>query len=145
HGVPPIPDYSRQHNLGGNRIIGVELLASVEKAAEERFGPGKYISALANHQFYLNLKTIKDKGLNQSEIEDFVGKEAIKTDGIATYFTRTRLLAGEVANTDIGRRILAGFHPKRSGDVWLLVEPFTLIAHGPEELLGTDHGTPYQY
>ena len=34
---------------------------------------------------------------------------------------------------------------KRSGDVWLLVEPFTLIAHGPEELLGTDHGTPYQY
>jgi predicted AlkP superfamily pyrophosphatase or phosphodiesterase len=145
HGVAPIPDYSQAHNQGGIRILGAELISNVEKALQSRYGEGEYISSLVNNQFYLNEKTIREKKLNQAEVEDFVGQVAIKTKGIATFFTRSRILSGEVSNTVIGLKIMAGFHQKRSGDVWLLPEPLTLIAHGPDEIFGTDHGTPYVY
>lgn len=145
HGVAPIPEYAKAHGLGGNRIIYKPLLARLEKEIANRYGPGEFILSLINHNIYLNTKLIAEKKLNLGEVEDFVGQEALKEPGIATYFTRTNLLAGLAPNTDLGRRVMAGFNFKNSGNIYLVVEPYTLIAESDLELTGTAHGTPYHY
>ncbi|MEW6735692.1 MAG: alkaline phosphatase family protein [Acidobacteriota bacterium] len=145
HGVAPIPGYAKMHKMGGMRIIGSELRERVEAALDARYGEGNYILALINHQFYLNEKLLTEKGINITQAEELAGHEALKTAGIATYFTRTQLLAGQLPNTEIARRVMTGFHAQRSGNVFLLVEPFVLIAEDKDELAGTAHGTPYHY
>jgi arylsulfatase A-like enzyme len=145
HGVAPIPEYSRQHGLGGNRINGMELAAQWETKLEDRYGEGKYILKLINHEIYLNEKLLSEKNINIVEVEEFLGREAVKTKGIAGFFTRAQLLRGELPNTDIGRRAQAAFNARESGDLHLLVEPFTLLVESKDELTGTAHGTPYPY
>jgi predicted AlkP superfamily pyrophosphatase or phosphodiesterase len=160
HGVVPIPEYSQAHKLGGRRIIGTEMLRELEKGLVMRFGKlpedpqannkeareGRYILCLVNHNLYLNETAIAAKGMAIAEIEDFVGRYAsTKIPGIANYFTRTAILQRQIVDTLISRRVAAGFHKDRSGNVFLLVEPFTLIAEDELELSGTDHGTPYHY
>lgn len=145
HGVAPIPEYAQAHQLPGLRIDGLQLKERLEAALTAQYGAGKYISALINHHIYLNEALIAEKHLNLSSVEDFVGQQALQTKGIAQYFTRTHLLAGIAPNTGIGQRVVAGFNAQRSGNVLLLVSPFTLIAEDKDEFTGTAHGTPYSY
>lgn len=148
HGVAPIPEYSETHSFSAGRINGFELKDKMEQALETHFGElekDKYILSLVNHQFYLNETIIKKKQLKLAEVEEFLGKEALKTKGIANYFTRNQLMSGNIPNTDIGKRFMAGFNAERNGNVLLLVEPFVLIAEANDEFHGTAHGTPYHY
>lgn len=150
HGVAPIPKYAHQHNLGGLRIDGLKLKKDIEDRLIKRYGElekaeDKYLFGLVNQQVYLNEALIREKKLDIKEVEDFVGQYAVKTEGFATYYTRSKIVAGEMPNTDVGRRIVAGFSPERSGNVFLLVKPFVQIAEAEEEYDGTGHGTPYHY
>ncbi|MBL8148705.1 MAG: alkaline phosphatase family protein [Blastocatellia bacterium] len=146
HGICPVPAYSELHSLGGHRIGGDKLKERIERLLDERFGDANYLLSLVNHQVYLDEKVLEQKRLNISEVEEIVGKEAVKVAGIANYYTRSRLLSGNIASTDtLGNQVFKSFHPKRSGNVYLIVEPFSLIAEFEDETRGTDHGTPYHY
>lgn len=148
HGVSPIPEYAQAHNLGGGRIDGLALKAEMEKLLVKEFGKvgnDKYILALINHQFYLNEELIKEKKLSLTQISEFLGQEAAKTKGVSAFYTKERILTGRMPDTDISRRIMAGYSNERCGNVFLLVEPFVLIAEAEDEYVGTSHGTPYHY
>ncbi len=145
HGVSPIPEYMQTHGMSGRRIMGDTLRASIETALGNRYGAGDYVQALVNHQIYLNEKLIEEKKLNPEEVEDLAGKAALKVAGIANYFTRTQILKGQLPATPLNQRIMAAFHAQRSGNLVLLVEPFTLIVEASDEMHGTAHGTPYHY
>lgn len=146
HGVAPHPQYTERYHLKGGRIDAAEITDFIEKSLVTRYGAGRYVKAFINSQFYLDTELIAKKGLDISEVEDFVGQEALKIRGIAQYYTRSRLLTNiSQDGTPISRRVQAGFHAKRSGNVVVLAEPFFLIAENDEEKLGTDHGSPYHY
>ena len=67
----------------------------------------------------------------------------MQVPGIARYFTRAKLQRGAVSKTDpIARRVLHGFHPERSGDVIIILQPFKYIG-GASNL--ARHGSPYPY
>lgn len=146
HGVAPHPSYTERYHLKGGRIDATDIITIIEKSLVARYGEGKYIHSFINSQFYLDTELIAQKGLQIAEVEDFVGQESLKIRGIAQYYTRSRLLTNlSQDGTPISRRVQAGFHAKRSGNVVLVAEPFFLIAESDEEKLGTDHGTPYHY
>ncbi|MBI4851000.1 MAG: alkaline phosphatase family protein [Acidobacteria bacterium] len=149
HGVAPIPAYAQKHNLGGLRIDGLKLRKEMEERLIKQFGrlnnDDKYIFGLVNQQFYLNEDALKNKKLEIKEVEDFLGQQAVKTEGFANYYTRTKIVAGEMPSTDIGRKIIAGFSAERSGSVFMLLKPFAQIAEAEDEYNGTGHGTAYHY
>lgn len=150
HGVAPIPGYVQQRNLAGMRIDGLKLRKEMEELLTKQYGKperdnDKYIFGLVNQQFYLNEALIRQKNLDLEKVENFVGQQALKTVGFAAYYTRTKIVAGEIPNTDIGKRIVAGFNAERNGNVFMLVRPFVQIAEAEDEYNGTGHGTPYSY
>jgi hypothetical protein len=55
-------------------------------------------------------------------------------------YTRDQLLRAEVPGDLIGRRVLRGFNPQRSGDLEIILEPFWM-----RQATGTTHGSPYNY
>lgn len=60
------------------------------------------------------------------------------------YFGKTWSLS--VPPADIARRVALGFHPAVSGDVVIVLDPYTVPNYGKGAVAtGTTHGTPYAY
>ena len=64
--------------------------------------------------------------------------------GFSLALTRTDLLAGNVPATAVGSRVQAAFHPKRSGNVLIVQDPFWYLYPNPDQFSAM-HGSPYAY
>jgi len=142
HGVAPVPEYVRARGIDARRLAARELIDLVNKRLSERYGVEKMVVGFVNDQFYLDLKQIADKKLDQAEVEKAAGEAALSIPGIQTYFTRTDILSGNVGSGTLARRVTNGFNRQLSGDVWIITRPFAFFSEGP---LATTHGSPYNY
>jgi hypothetical protein len=89
---------------------------------------------------YLNLETIRTRKLNAADVEETAAEAARGEDHIARVYTRHELMNGQVQQDQIGRAFSLGFFAPRSGDLFVLQEPYFLF-----DATGTSHGTPYGY
>ncbi|MCA1555362.1 MAG: hypothetical protein LC747_01605, partial [Acidobacteria bacterium] len=112
---------------------------------EEKDSTADYISeSLANANIFFNTVALKRDGINREEMERVVAEAVLTVPGINRAFTRTQLETGSISPGDvIARRVLHGFHPRRSGDVILVQEPFKYFSEGSP--IPATHGSPYTY
>ncbi|HJR09765.1 MAG TPA: alkaline phosphatase family protein [Pyrinomonadaceae bacterium] len=154
HGVAPIPEHASAIGLTGGRIGNTDIMNAARNAVRARFGrkdeakdsTADYISeTLSNANIFFNTVALKRDGINREEIERVVLEAVLTVPGINRAFTRTQLETGSVSAADpIARRVLHGFHPRRSGDVILVQEPFKYFSEGANPIPAT-HGSPYAY
>jgi predicted AlkP superfamily pyrophosphatase or phosphodiesterase len=154
HGVAPIPEHASAMGLTGGRIGNPDIMNAARNAVRARFGrrgeerdsTADYISdTLYNANIFFNTVALKRDGINREEIERVVAEAVLTVPGINRAFTRTQLETGSVSAGDvIARRVLHGFHPRRSGDVILVQEPFKYFGEGASPIPAT-HGSPYSY
>ncbi|HEV8487376.1 MAG TPA: alkaline phosphatase family protein [Blastocatellia bacterium] len=142
HGVSPVPRLLSLNKIDASVIDPARCVEIVEKALSERFGSGKWVLALVNDQVYLDRKVISDAKSDPAEVERVAASALLTIPGIAACFTRTQIVNGQMPPGPISRRVSNGFNPKRSGDVWLITNPFNFLAEGE---LVTTHGSPYDY
>ncbi|MGB9773337.1 MAG: alkaline phosphatase family protein [Bacteroidota bacterium] len=142
HGVAPNPEYASSHGLDAERLARKSFEENVVARVKEILDIGEnVIQVFSNESVYLNYDLIHKLHLKEEAVENAVARAAMEQPGIHAAYTRTQLLRGEVAG-DIGKHVLAGFHPRRSGDVIIVTEPFTFFSYGAT---GTTHGAPYSY
>jgi hypothetical protein len=154
HGVAPIPEHASALGLTGGRVGNTDILNAARNAIRARFGrkdeakdsTADYISEpFYNANIFFNTVALKRDGINREEIERVVLEAVLTVPGINRAFTRTQLETGSISAADpIARRVLHGFHPKRSGDVILVQEPFKYFSEGANPIPAT-HGSPYAY
>ncbi|KPK52807.1 MAG: alkaline phosphatase [Thiotrichales bacterium SG8_50] len=148
HGQPEIP--SHLHELGINNAHYFDT-RNLDKtpaiaALKRKFGFGKeLIEAYFQPYVYLNKKLIRDKGLNQAEVEKAVAEELMKFDGVAVAVSSTALRTASVPDTLLNRAILRNFHTKRSGDIYLVFEPNVFINDFDGLTVASHHGSPWRY
>jgi len=142
HGVSPIPALLSLNRIEAAVIDPTKCKEAVNKALSERFGEGKWVLALVNDQVYLERKLITEKKLDSGEVERAAGEALLTIPGIIRYFTRSQILNGQMPAGLISQRISNGFNPQRSGDVWLITNPYNFLAEGE---IATTHGSPYNY
>jgi predicted AlkP superfamily pyrophosphatase or phosphodiesterase len=143
HGVAPVPEYMR--SLGfteAERISPRLIVEAAEKALEARFGAGKWVQAFVNDQLYLDRKMMADHRADPAEAERVAGEAALAVPGVVNFFTRTQIVEGRMPTGALARRVTNGFSRTRSGDVWVIVKPFSFFV---ESGLATTHGSPYNY
>ena len=147
HGVCPLPETSRSQGKEARRLAPASLLADAEAFLAKSFGKGpngkaKWIAATANFDVYLNLGLIEARGLERAKVEDALAGYFRGQPGVLTAYTRTQL-SGSLPEVDaIGQRVRRSFHPERSGDVTIVLQPYWLSSRYPT---GTTHGTPHSY
>jgi hypothetical protein len=90
--------------------------------------------------FYLNKSLIDQRGLKPAEVEETLARAMRDQPELRAAYTRTQLSAGVAADDLVGQRVARSFHPDRSGDVAVVLQPYHLWGAG-----GTSHGTPYDY
>jgi hypothetical protein len=140
HGVAPVPEALAERSLPGGRMTSKELFGPIEQALSARFGEGQWMLATAGSSPYLNYQLIDQLKLDPAEVRRAAATAAMAIPHVARVYTRDQLLRAEVPGDLIGRRVLRGFNPQRSGDLEIILEPFWM-----RQATGTTHGSPYNY
>jgi arylsulfatase A-like enzyme len=140
HGVAPLPEVVQRQGLGGGRMTNAQLFGPIEAALTTRFGEGTWILATAGSSPYLNHPLMEAQRRDPAEVRRVAAEAAAQVPHVARVYTRDQLLRGDVPDDRIGRRVLRGFHPQRSGDLEIILEPYWI-----RQATGTTHGTAYNY
>lgn len=140
HGVAPVPEVNQARKMPGGRLSEPHLTQTITNALNNRFGVGKWLMPGVILNPYLNLSLIKSRKLDAAEVERVAADAAMSESHISRVYTRHDLLAGRVQMDPIGRALTLSFYAPRSGDVFIVPEPYYLT-----EATGTSHGTPYGY
>jgi hypothetical protein len=139
HGVVSLPDLNATRRMPGGRVSDAGLRDAVQRALEKRFGEGEWISGTGEFDFYLNRDLIAGKKLSQSEVEQVAADALLAIPHVFRVYTRAGLMNGPPPDPVTGK-VLNGFNVQRSGDVWVLLDPYWIAA-----AKGTTHGSPFVY
>jgi hypothetical protein len=120
-------------------------MAFANSALQARFDSTEnFLVAFWNPSLYLELETVDRLGLDLPTVERALAEAILKLPGFAFAMTRTDLLTGKVTDDPLVRKVQRAFHPKRSGNVLIVQDPFWYLYPNPEQFSAM-HGSPYTY
>ena len=148
HGQPEVPGHLHERGIEDAHYFDTAALDKTPAIAalKARFGIGEeLIRTYSQPYLYLNYDVIRAKGLDQAEVEAAVAEELLKFEGVAAAVSSTALRTGGLPDTLLMRSILKNFHPKRSGDIYLVFEPYVFINDFDGLVVASTHGSPWRY
>ncbi len=147
HGAPEAPEYMASLGMDTDRITPKTIdTTPAVNAIKKRFNIEKGLIKIYNHPYiYLDRELIRSKGLDQAEVERAIAAELMKFDGIAVAVSSSDLLSGDLPDSPLIRQIRRNFHPKRSGDIYLVQEPYWFLYSDESIPLCSIHGSPWRY
>jgi predicted AlkP superfamily pyrophosphatase or phosphodiesterase len=149
HGVSPIQEELKAAGFAASRLSGEAILQRVERALDDRFGArdwvhpgGKYLppNLWISPNAILQASEL-DPAATPAEIRAQAASALRHVEGIYAAYTREDVLSGRVPHSRLGRAITAGFHPKLSGDVFVVLEPYRVVRSED----AAEHGAPWTY
>jgi len=140
HGSTPVPELNQKRGMPGGRIAWNTYRATVEKALNEKFGDGKWISFSADGVIYFSPDPIPGKKLDMAEVQKVAADTIRAQPHIARVYTKTQLAEGALGRDPVDNRIRNGFNQARSPDIFTVTDPYYMF-----NATGTTHGSPYGY
>ncbi len=147
HGAAEVPGYLNKLGIEAQYVkLDKWDKEPAIKTLKEKFGIGKELIQKYFHPYlYLNRNVISQKGLDQAEVERAIAAELVKFEGVAFAVSSSALRQGNLPDTFLMRSILHNFHPKRSGDIYLVFEPHWFINDFDGLSVASSHGSPWRY
>jgi predicted AlkP superfamily pyrophosphatase or phosphodiesterase len=148
HGQPEAPGYLHELGIDKAHYFDTDALdkAPAIAALKKQFGIGEELIEEYFHPYiYLNRELIREKGLDQAAVENAVAAELKKFKGVADAVSSSALRTASLPDTLLMRTILRNFHPKRSGDIFLVLEPDVFINDFDGLVVASTHGSPWRY
>jgi predicted AlkP superfamily pyrophosphatase or phosphodiesterase len=147
HGGPEVPGYLTELGIEASHVDPDSWNREPGLAAlKERFGVAEELIATYFHPYvYLDREVLQERGLDPAEVASAVATEVARLDGVAAAVSSYDLAAGLVPDTPWMRSILHNYHPKRSGDVFVVFEPHRFIADFDGLAVAATHGSPWRY
>jgi predicted AlkP superfamily pyrophosphatase or phosphodiesterase len=147
HGGPDTPGYVNALGMPGGYVDpgawGADAAIDRIKA---RFGiEGALIETYAHPYLYLSRDVTGDSRIDRAELEAAVADELARFPGVELAVPSTALRSGNVPDTELHRRVLRNFHPKRSGDVFIVFEPNWFVNDFDGLTVASTHGSPWNY
>jgi predicted AlkP superfamily pyrophosphatase or phosphodiesterase len=139
HSVSPLPEVLKEQRLPGGRVAG-DFFARATAALQAQYGAGEWIEGTAGTAPYFNYDLMDQQGIDHAEAENVVADAMRKHPQVARVYTRQQFLNGRSPVDAIDSRVLRSFHPRRSGDLEIVLDPFWIRSGS-----GTTHGSPYNY
>ena len=148
HGQPEAPGHLQERGIDKAFYFDVEALDKTPAITvlKQRFGVGEeLIEAYFNPYIYLNHELIRKEKLDSAEVEQAIVDELQKFKGVAYAVSSTALQSGNLPDTQMVRSIRRNFHTKRSGDIYLVLEPNVFINDFDGLTVTATHGSPWRY
>jgi predicted AlkP superfamily pyrophosphatase or phosphodiesterase len=147
HGAPEAPEYMASMGFEAKRLDPKDF--DTDPAIErlkERFGIGRELVKTYFHPYlYLDRDVIRAAGLDQGEVEHAVAEELMDFDGIALAVSSTAIRTGDLPESPVIQQVRRNYHPKRSGDIYVVQEPYFFLYEEESIPLCAIHGSPWRY
>jgi len=141
HGMPEMPEFMAEKGLAVGRIHTEDVIKAVNEIGLAKFGIKGIAKRFFRPYLYLNHEAIKAAKLDRSAVEQAVADALTGKEGIALAVASTALR--HMQDTPLLNRIRNNTHPERSGDIYVVQEPYWfLFDKGPIAVM---HGTPWAY
>jgi len=140
HGGATVPAYLMDQRAPGGYMDYKPLKDSVNSWVKRSYNAENWFMELNNEQLYLNEDAIVKSGKTVEEVEDFLASKLPFFEGIRSVTTAS-ILKKQACPEGSLKFIQKGFHPKRSGNVFITLEPNWMEF----SKTGTTHGSPYSY
>lgn len=147
HGTPEAPEQMAELGLDVRRLSPERVeTENIVKRLEHEFGIGKELIQIYYHPYiYLNRSLIAEKGLDQMAVERAVAEEVMKIPGIAAAISSLQLQQSDYINSNLSTHVKNNYHPLRSGDIYIIQEPYNHLVSDESTPLAAMHGSPWQY
>ena len=139
HGVAPLPDRLIANGVEAGRVDAHSIGRAVEQTLSTAFGPGSYVSHVANGDVYLRSGVFQAL-ISQPALVDAVRRSVREIPGVQDVLTRDRVAANAFDDNVIGRRVAHSYDAERSGDLIVVTKPYWSIRDA-----GAGHGSPYGF
>lgn len=147
HGGPDAPERSKAYGVdaGYFDMNSVDTLA-ISNLLSKRFNTNdQLVSGYFHPYVYLNNEAIKKNSLDPDEVSRILAHELQKLKGVAFAVTTADIIEGKVANTDLNRAVLRNYNPKRSGEIYIVMEPNWFVNDFDGLEVAVTHGSPWAY
>ncbi len=148
HGAPEVPGYVNQLGFSLSRYFEVPAVedSPLFQGLKARFGIGETLIETYDHPYiYLNDAAIAEAELDKAEVELAVSEILNDVPGIAAAVSSTALRKGQVPENLLMQSVRRNYHPKRSGDIYLVFEPNVFINDFDGLKVASTHGSPWRY
>jgi len=113
---------------------------------KKKFGVSQELISGFHHPYlFLNRETIKNHQLDIDEVSRAIAVELIKFKGIAYAVPSIDILEGKMPDTKLYNQIMRNFNPKRSGDIYIVLEPHWFVNDFDGLTVASTHGSPWFY
>jgi len=140
HGVAINPDFGKEHHISGGVMMADSLLGGVNKFVSSFYGEGKWVSAVAVQQVYLNKNFIASTKISEEDVAKKVSDFLMQQPGILCVTSPAYNM--NTCSPYVQKTIMNGYYPERSGDLFYSMKPGWIDWIFEE---GTSHGTVFDY
>lgn len=147
HGAPDVPERLKMIGVdaGYFDLNSVDTL-SIQSMINKKFNINeKVVTGYFHPYVYLNNDIIKKYSLDADEISRTLAKELQKQEGIAFAIPSIDLIEGKIAETKLNRSVLSNYNPKRSGEIYIVTEPYWFVNDMDGLTVASHHGSPWKY
>jgi predicted AlkP superfamily pyrophosphatase or phosphodiesterase len=144
HGIPPIPRADEATQATANRVPTDVVRKCAEAQLDERYGEGAdLIQNVTKPYVYMDFAELDRRGLDRDEVSRFLAAALAEIEGIAYAVPRGAITTGDLPDSPIMNRVRNAFHDDRSGDIYLVQDPYWYLEARTKS--ATTHGSPYPY
>ncbi|MBL0740225.1 alkaline phosphatase PafA [Chryseolinea lacunae] len=146
HAVADVPQYMKDSKMPAGYFNESYVKAKLNEFLATYYPGRDFIENISNEQIFLNQAAFqrdpKTSGIDMIIVTELIGKYLMTVDGVANYYTESQLRQANYDEGGVKGMFIRGFHPKRSGDILIALEPGWFESASVQ---GTTHGSPYKY
>lgn len=146
HAVAEVPQYLRDNRIPAGYFNEANAQANLDAYLQKYFPGRELIENMSNGQVFLNQAAFGTDP-RASSVDLLIATELITryfmaTEGVADVFSEHTIRQTAYDAAGIKGMVARGFHPKRSGDLAIVLEPGWLES---TRIQGSTHGSGYTY
>ena len=147
HGGPDSPGYLNALGIPAGYVDpdDWDKEAAIERLKKQFNIEGPLIEKYAHPYLYFSENVKGNRNIDQAALEAAVAEELSKFQGVSIAVSSTALRNGNVPDTWLYRSVKNNFHPKRSGDMFIVFEPNWFINDFDGLTVAASHGSPWAY
>ena len=140
HGAVDVPSYLTSLKIPSGYFKGSQFNKELKDFVAKKYGRNDLIEDISNYQVFFSYNVLADEGINAEELQKDIKHFALQYEAVAMVYTRAQMEQGSY-DTGVASLIQKGFNQKRSGDVFIVLDPGYLSGGGT----GSSHGSAFSY
>jgi predicted AlkP superfamily pyrophosphatase or phosphodiesterase len=146
HAVSDVAQYMKDSRIPSGYFNPANAKATINDYLKKYFPGKEIIEAFDGDKIFFDQQAFqsdpRSSGIELLVATELVVNYLLTQEGVANAYSESLLRQGRYDEGGIKGMVIRGYHPKRSGDVTIVLEPGW---YGSSRVQGTTHGSPYAY